>query len=273
MVTTGERLGYDLLTMSRITLVHWNGQEARPLLARLRKAGHRVTHVGRQDDAQGYRKLRDDPPELFLIDLDRTPSHGSALGVYLRQQKPTRKVPILFVGGQPEKVERVRELLPDACYGSWRTIRRDLDRALKSAPDRPVVPDTMSGYSGTPLSKKLGITAESVLTLIDAPVDFEQTLGPLPERVTLRRQARGRARRVILFARTSTDLQRRFATAVRAVDEGGGLWIAWPKKSSGIATDLAQAEVRRTGLDNGLVDYKICAIDPTWSGLLFSRRR
>ncbi|UCF69543.1 MAG: DUF3052 domain-containing protein [Acidobacteriota bacterium] len=130
----------------------------------------------------------------------------------------------------------------------------------------------MAGYSGTPLPKKLGIKPDSTVALLGAPRDFERTLGMLPEGVKLRRQARGRAERVLLFVSARAELARRFPAAVRAMADGGGLWIVWPKKSSGVSTDLSQTEVRGYGLARGLVDYKICAIDETWSGLLFARR-
>jgi hypothetical protein len=77
----------------------------------------------------------------------------------------------------------------------------------------------------------------------------------------------------MLFARSCADMVRRFPAAERAMAEGGGMWIAWPKKSSGVVTDLTQNDVRRYGLDSGLVDYKIAAIDETWSGLIFARRK
>jgi hypothetical protein len=131
----------------------------------------------------------------------------------------------------------------------------------------------MDAYSGRPLAGKLGITAGDVVALVNAPEGFADTLGELADGVRLRWQARGPARIVILFARSRADLRRRFAAAVRAVAEGGSLWIAWPKKSSGLGTDLAQQQVRAFGLDAGWVDYKICSIDPTWSGLRFARRK
>lgn len=260
--------------MARVTLIHWNAAEAKERAARLREAGHRVgifsTPGGEETP---HRKLRESPPDAFLIDLSRVPSHGGAMGTWLRQQKATRAVPLLFVGGEPAKVARVRKQIPDAVYTEWGRIRSALRKALESAPAKPVVPGTMAGYSGTPLPKKLGIKPSTVLTLIGAPVDFEKTLGGLPEGVSIRRQARGRAERVILFVKSAADLKKRLPAAKKVMAEGGGLWIAWPKQASGMRTDLTQIEVRGTGLRSGLVDYKICAIDRTWSGLCFARRR
>ena len=130
----------------------------------------------------------------------------------------------------------------------------------------------MAGYSGTPLVKKLGIKPNAVVALVGAPEKFDKTLGALPEGVVLRTHARGRRNLTIWFAKSTADLKRRIKPMAAAVEKGG-LWIAWPKKASGVLTDLTQHDVRSTGLAAGLVDYKICAIDDTWSGLLFARRK
>jgi hypothetical protein len=129
------------------------------------------------------------------------------------------------------------------------------------------------GYSGTPLPKKLGIKPGSVLALLGAPEGFDRTLGALPEGVSIRTRARGASDVVVLFAPWRRVLERRFAAAVGILAVGGGLWIAWPKKASGVATDVTESIVRAAGLASGLVDNKICAIDATWSGLRFMRRR
>jgi hypothetical protein len=94
----------------------------------------------------------------------------------------------------------------------------------------------------------------------------------IPPGVTLRRQARGKCDLIIWFTKTCKDLENRIGRFA-ALTGSGGLWIAWPKKAAGVKTDLTQAIVRRTGLAAGLVDYKICAIDETWSGLKFARRK
>lgn len=130
-----------------------------------------------------------------------------------------------------------------------------------------------AGYSGTPLPKKLGIKEGTVVALLGAPATFQRTLGKVPENVTFRRQARGKADLVILFAKSVADLSRRLPPARRTIAHRGSLWIAWPKKSSGVSSDLDEGVVRRPGLDAGLVDFKICAIDQTWSGLRFAVRK
>jgi hypothetical protein len=137
-----------------------------------------------------------------------------------------------------------------------------------------LAPQAPAGYSGTPLPKKLGIKAGSAVALIGAPRGFaEETLGPLPEGVAVRSGARSPFGVGLLFARSRADLVRLFPVAVRAMGEPGALWIVWPKKASGVATDLDGNAVREFGLSAGLVDYKIAAIDAVWSGLCFARRK
>ena len=135
----------------------------------------------------------------------------------------------------------------------------------------------MAGYSGTPLPKKLGIKPDCRLALIGAPAGFAAKLGELPPGVAPRAMGRGTYDVILLFAPTARDLARALAGARRRLDPDGGLWIAWPKKSarraSGIATDVTETEVRARGLEIGLVDNKVCAIDDTWSGLRFVVRR
>jgi hypothetical protein len=129
----------------------------------------------------------------------------------------------------------------------------------------------MAGYSDTPLARKLGIKANHRLALLNPPAEFEQTLGELPEGVVVQKDLRGGGSVdvIVLFAGSRSDLVPRFRTCAGRLAPAGGLWIAWPKQASGVATDLSEPVVRAIGLDGGLVDNKICAIDDTWSGLRF----
>jgi hypothetical protein len=129
-----------------------------------------------------------------------------------------------------------------------------------------------AGYSGTPLPKKLGIRPSARLGLIGAPDEFAVALGPLPEDVRVRRTARGPLDVVVAFFVARAALERRLPALRAALDPAGGLWIAWPKRASGVATDLTESLVRELGLAAGLVDNKVCAIDQVWSGLRFVYR-
>jgi hypothetical protein len=125
----------------------------------------------------------------------------------------------------------------------------------------------VAGYSGTLLPKKLGIKEGHRLALLGAPGEMERTLGELPNGVSVRTSARGRSDVIVCFVTARAELERRFAALKRALEWDGGLWIAWPKRSSGVATDMTEDVAREIALANGLVDNKVCAIDETWSGL------
>jgi len=127
----------------------------------------------------------------------------------------------------------------------------------------------MAGYSSTPLPKKLGIKEASRIAFINAPKDFQVYLGPLPEDVEIVTRLTKPLDLVLLFVTEERALARDFAKLSVKLASNGMIWIAWPKKSSGVATDLSFERVQRIGLDAGLVDVKICAIDDTWSGLKF----
>ncbi|NIV99555.1 DUF3052 domain-containing protein [Candidatus Saccharibacteria bacterium] len=109
--------------------------------------------------------------------------------------------------------------------------------------------------------------------MVNAPVDFRKTLGELPQGVVLNKKVNNHSNLIILFIQSQAELNKAVKKMAGVISDKAGLWIAWPKKSSGVTTDITQTEVRSIGLAAGLVDYKICAIDTTWSGLLFTRRK
>ena len=130
----------------------------------------------------------------------------------------------------------------------------------------------MAGYSGTPLVKKLGIKQGARVTLVNAPDDFLATLGELPDDVKFLKATSKALDFILCFVLSERILVRDFAKLAQRLDSNGMIWIAWPKKSAGVATDLTFDRVQRIGLDAGLVDVKICAVDDTWSGLKFVYR-
>ena len=127
---------------------------------------------------------------------------------------------------------------------------------------------TPAGYSGTPLPKKLGIKPGTRYSLPGAPAGFDATLGAVPEGAHAV-GPRAATDLVLLFIKSAARLAAAIATQARRLPPAGALWIAWPKKSSGVATDLSFDLVRTTGLAAGLVAVKVCAVDETWSGLKF----
>jgi hypothetical protein len=128
----------------------------------------------------------------------------------------------------------------------------------------------VAGYSGTPLAAKLGVHEGATLALIGAPRDFRIEVPPT---VLVKRQARGRADVVVAFFTRGSRFGVRLSELGEMVFPSGGLWIAWPKKASGMATDMTDHVIRREALPKGMVDNKVCAIDATWSALRLVWRR
>jgi len=131
----------------------------------------------------------------------------------------------------------------------------------------------MAGYSGTPLVKKLGFKEGFRTALVNPPKGFQKELAPVPNNVSI---SVGTLTKpldlIILFADSQKMLKMEFPRLARKLMENGMLWIAWPKKASGISTDLSDSSVRDIGLAAGLVDVKVCAINDVWSGLKFVYR-
>ena len=130
----------------------------------------------------------------------------------------------------------------------------------------------MSGYSGTPLVKKLGFKPGYTVWMANSPDGFEGLLGPLPENLTLTNQT-SEADIALVFATTRPEIEEAFAEAKDKIPANGAIWVAWPKRSSGVATDLTEDVMRDLFLPTGMVDNKVCAIDDTWSGLRFVVRK
>jgi hypothetical protein len=124
-----------------------------------------------------------------------------------------------------------------------------------------------AGYSGTPLPNKLGIKEGSRVAWGNAPEGWEDTLGALPDAVHVRERVRGPLDVIVFFTTRRAELERRMPALRRALDPAGALWISWPKRASGVSTDLTEDVVREIALANALVDVKVAAVDETWSGL------
>ena len=130
----------------------------------------------------------------------------------------------------------------------------------------------MAGYSGTPLHKKLGIGEGHRVAILRAPDSFAETLGELPDGVKIVGAGKSEVDVAILFTRSRAELEKGLRGAAARLNPKGGLWIAWPKKASKIATDMNENVAREVILPTGLVDNKVCAIDEIWSGLRFVLR-
>jgi hypothetical protein len=127
----------------------------------------------------------------------------------------------------------------------------------------------MPGYSGKPVMEKLGIKPGFFIFCAGAPAAYADIVGQLPAGVTMASAAKAPLDMVHLFATEAKGLAAKLRDYRKAIAPDGMIWVSWPKKSSGVATDLSDVVVRDTALPLGLVDIKVCAIDDTWSGLKF----
>jgi hypothetical protein len=135
---------------------------------------------------------------------------------------------------------------------------------VKGNPGRP----SSAGYSGTPLLQKLGVKEGALVALLGAPKALPKELAKLPASRTAKPGLReGKFDVIVLFADQLAPLPSRFREAAQSLQPAGGLWVAWPKKASGVVTDVTENDVRGIALAAGLVDNKVCAIDEVWSGL------
>jgi len=259
---------------TKVALVHLGREEEAGRRAdELRRAGYVVAVVGRMSGTALRRRMDHEKPAAVVIDLTRVPSEGQAVALSLLTYRPTRELPIVFADGAPEKVARVRANVPDGVFASGTALVAALAACL-AAPRRPAAArprSVFAPYQGVPLARKLGIKPASTVALVSPPEGIDETLAPLPEGATLRRGLRGRHDLIIWFVRRAAGLEADIERVAGLLGRDG-LWICWPKKSSGSASDLSHGVVQRCGLAAGLMDYKICSVDETWSALRFTRR-
>jgi hypothetical protein len=130
-----------------------------------------------------------------------------------------------------------------------------------------------AGYSGTPLPQKLGIKPGLSLVTINAPTNYRRLLGTIPEGVTFSDRLRPESSFIHVFAKKRSELSNRLAVSREQIADTGTVWVSWPKRSSGVPTDVTEDAVRAVALPLGFVDVKVCAIDETWSGLKLMVRR
>jgi CheY-like chemotaxis protein len=262
--------------MPRVRLLHWNAQEAAAHIEILRRARHRVEYDEQFRPAL-MKNWRQSPPDAFVIDLSRLLSQGREIAIALRQSPSTRLIPIVFCGGKNEKVEELRKILPDAAYCTLPSLSLTLETALRDPPANPVRPPPMrERYQGRTAAQKLGIAASSTLRLMDPPPNALKSLGELPPGVQIVEDsfadnATGRAV-TLCFVHECHSLAPA-VSQVRSLAATSKLWILWRKGGSAARGDLTENLVRRTALDLGLVDYKICSVDATWSAMLFACKK
>ena len=255
--------------MHRVRLIHWNEDEGLARQKQLEALGYDVQF----DFGVGGSVIRmtraGHEPDAVVIDMSRLPSQGREIGRVIRMTKSSRHWPLVFVDGE-DKIALTKALLPDATYTSWNRIKSALARTIARPPAAPVVPkDIMSAKAPV---EKLGVKPGFKVALLNAPKGFAETLTPLPAKVSFTGRADSTSDLVLCFVRAAREVHAQFLSLKPAVDRQS-LWMIWPKKASGIKSDLDGNVVREGGLAVGWVDYKVCAVDDTWSGLAFKKRK
>jgi len=253
--------------MPRVRLFHWKTQEAVPLIADLEAAGFSVDYE-EQLSSSSFRRVRESQPHAFVVDLSSRPSHGREVAIALRGHKATRHVPILFVNGEPEKVEGVRRTLPDATYVTGARLIPALRRAKTVS--KPLIPaQMMDRYAGRTAAQKLGIGKGARVAVVDPPADYARAIGDLPEGAFFEEEDFAVCKITLWFVHDYPALQaampeiRRTATRHR-------LCILWRKGKGG---PLDGGIIRTCANRVGLVDYKVCSVNETWSGMAFAVKK
>lgn len=258
--------------MARIRLFHWNAAEAQATLDRLCAAGHETEYEEKLIPGL-LTSLRRSPPDAVLIDLSRLPSQGREIAIAIRGSKSTRHLPIAFAGGAPEKLGQIRAQVPDATYCEPAKVCEAIRRALKNKHANPVVPvQMMDRFRARSVCQKLGIGEGRTVFLIDPPRGCETMLAPLPEGVQFTGDEPARAAVTLWFVRDRHALESAIGEN-RSLASSSKLWILWPKQKRGANGGITETLIRETAIAVGLVDYKVCSVDQTWSGMLFARKK
>jgi hypothetical protein len=248
-----------------VRVFHQRASEAQPLLRLLRGAGYRVLYDA-TPGSKTVREIKEEGTSAIVIDLSRLPSHGRNIGSWVRGSKGIRHIPLIFVGGDPAKVVAIREEIPDAAYTSIKKLPAALKRA--KAPREPVIPrQMMESVAGRTNAQKLGILENARVALIDPPRDYERVIGAMPEGATCVENPPASV--ALWFAHDPGELEAALPR-YRALAAKSKLWIVWPKgRRDGFNGDF----VRARALKVGLVDYKICSLNESWSAMLFAVKK
>ena len=265
----GDEEARENVEMPRVRLFHWKSKDAGPLVAKLHAAGYQVAHNA-ETQSPSVREIKESGAVAVVIDLSRLPSHGKYVGAWLRGSKSTRHIPLVFVGGEAEKVAAIKKQMPDAVYASVAGVGAALKKAIKNPPSDPVVPrQMMESPPGRTAAQKMGIREGNVVGLIDPPADYLKVIGELPEGVVLEEDSRHACQVTIWFVHDVGEYEAALPSR-RALAARSRLWIVWQK---GRRDGLNGNFVRERALAMGLVDYKICSLDGVWSGMVFTVKK
>ena len=257
--------------MKIIKLLSWH-DDVEKKASSLQRSGLRIDAAPLIRSSGVVGELAQLNPAALVLDLDKRPSHAREIALVLRSSKSARHIPILFAGGLPEKMDRIRGENSDASYATWSEAPKALASLLKHPPPVPVVAPPRD-FSSTPLPKKLGIGDSMQVALIAAPEGFEELLGKLQESTSLVTRITAKTGLALCFIRSLGDLAAMLDLLTLRLPKQASVWIAHPKRTSKYPIDFNQNHVRDAALAAGFVDYKVCSIDSDWSALKFAHRK
>jgi hypothetical protein len=252
-----------------VSLIHWKAEEAQALIDLMEGAGFAVHYAG---DQKGMRlpQLREMNPVAAVIDLTRMPSYGRYWAAEVRASKSLRHLPLVFVDGDAERVARVKADLPDATFTTRDQLAAILKRVKPVA--NPVAPSRMMASTAT-VAQKMGIKAGFRVAVFDAPRGYAKVIGDLPAGASFEEEPEEIAPVTLWFVREADD----YLSGLRAMKKIAAqskLWVLYPKQKKGkTQTGITQFVVRESAIHVGLVDYKICSVDETWTGMALAVKK
>ena len=249
--------------MPFVQVIHWKPEEAAGLLEACRAAGVEA-------ECRPPQQLRQRLPDAVVIDLTRLPSHGREVGAWLRETKKTRHIPIIYVDGEPEKVERIRSVLPGAIFTSRSRLRSALQSALrKGAQNAALPPPAIVRFGGRTAAQKIGIKAGMKVAAMDAVAGYEELLGALPDEVEFFEDPAKPQDLTLWFIHDFDGLMSSLA-GMRRLASRTRLWIVWRK---GANRHVTYNSILKAGGEVGLVLSKLCAVNDTWSAVWLVQRK
>ena len=227
-----------------VRLVCWNEELARERVRTLDGSGFEIdaSPLNPSGLISQFKALA---PAAVLIDLDRLPSHGHEVAAALRQSAATRRIPVVFAGGAPEKLERIRKELPDAVFVDWKRVVPALKKAAAHPPLNPAQPVShMQRYQGSGLVTKLGLKPNQLVALIRAPENFEELVGEWPEGAEVQSKFTARTDLAIWFIRSRAELLAVSSYLGVNLRRGVSVWICYPKQAGRYRVDFNDNDVR-----------------------------
>jgi hypothetical protein len=250
-----------------VRLFHFKQEESQPLIDVLEAGGFEVSYPGERT-LGAMRDLRLLNPHAVVIDLSRMPAYGRYTAAGIRQTKSLRHLPIVFVDGDPKKVDLIRETLPDALYTSRARVVAALKK-VKPPADPVAPPKMMDSYQQRPTALKLGMKEGLRVAVFDPPPGYAKLLGAVPEGVELMEEPTEVLPLTLWFV-SDPDSYHFGLRRMRRWAEKSRVWVIYPKGSK---SRLTQFTIREGALAMGMVDYKVCSVDATWTGILFTIKK